>query len=225
MVEGWSLRSAVPEEGPSVHLSGVGGWGDTLSVAQLEPGVIRSLRRLQSFQGGGRIPNPLAAPLCQPLMQRSALARTAEGFSLGVRGCRSQEGLVGQGGGGEGRVRWKGTTGPALGSPGSRAVPTWECGLLSTPAHSETLRARRASPREGPPSLSLVVPAPEQEGVRCPSGASENGTGPCPGSLSSLQPRWTHGVSWFDRSPGSPAWLVGGCRLCPSSQRVSVCGC
>lgn len=54
----------------------------------------------------------------------------------------------------------------ALSSLGRQRVHTWECSLFFTPTHSKTLRASHASPREGPPSSSLVVPAPEQEAVR-----------------------------------------------------------
>lgn len=149
---------------------------------------------------------PLPVPHAPPGPQ----AGTTEGLCLGVSDCRPQEGHVGRRREGagvgvlrDGVERYKRPSPPL---PWQRAVPAWECSLLSTPAHSKAPRARRAS---SPPGRVHPAPVwwcqpPEKEGVWYPSGPSENGMGPCPGSLSSLQSRGTH--SWGGGG-------VGGSRL------------
>lgn len=125
-----------------------------------------------------------------------------------------------------GRGLLKGTTDLALSCPGSQGVPTWECSLLSTPAHSRTLRASRASSREGPPApgwwcqhLSRKVSEAEPRGFKQWDRLR-------PGLCFSLIPDASTGVSLLGHSLGSQALSGGlGVPLGLISQRVLVSRC
>lgn len=154
-----------PKEHCSGHLHWAGGAGPHFRLYSLSPGG-RGLRRLQSFQGGGRIPNPFAGALASPSCSSRPPGRDNGRALLGCERLQTPGGPCGaEAGGGRGRgvEGWGGKVQEA--QPSAPLAAGRSCVGMQSPVHSRTFQSAPSQtcllpPREGPPGSSLVVPAP-----------------------------------------------------------------